>query len=72
MPFTNQRTMAAILAALESRVLAHPIKITAGNLTAVTGTLPENVSMITVAHWEDGSIAEEYLFMHNPTVMDQT
>jgi hypothetical protein len=34
-----------------------------GNWTAVTGTLPENVSMTTVAHWEDGKIAEEYLFM---------
>jgi hypothetical protein len=46
----------------ESKVLAHPIKIAAGNWTAVTGTLPGNSTMITLAHWEDGRIAEEYLF----------
>jgi hypothetical protein len=46
----------------ESKVLAHPIKIAAGNWTAVTGTLPGNATMITLAHWEDGRIAEEYLF----------
>jgi hypothetical protein len=67
-----QWAMAAISAAPESRVLAHPIKIVAGNWTAVTGTLPGNVTMVTVAHWEDGRIAEEYLFMQNPTVMNQT
>jgi len=67
-----QWAMAAISAAPESRVLAHPIKIAAGNWTAVTGTLPGNVTMVTVAHWEDGRIAEEYLFMQNPTVMNQT
>lgn len=54
--------MAAISAAPESKVLAHPIKIAAGNWTAVTGTLPENATMITLAHWENGRIAEEYLF----------
>jgi SnoaL-like domain len=57
-----QWAMAAISAAPESRVLAHPIKIAAGNWTAVTGTLPGNATMITLAHWEDGRIAEEYLF----------
>jgi hypothetical protein len=46
----------------ESNVLAHPIKIAAGNWTAVTGTLPGNATMITLAHWQDGRIAEEYLF----------
>jgi hypothetical protein len=46
----------------ESKVLAHPIKIAAGNWTAVTGTLPGNSTMITLAHWEDGRITEEYLF----------
>jgi hypothetical protein len=66
-----QWAMAAISAAPESRVLAHPIKIAAGNWTAVTGTLPGNVTMVTVAHWEDGRIAEEYLFMQNPIVMNQ-
>ncbi len=57
-----QWAMAAISAAPESKVLAHPIKIAAGNWTAVTGTLPGNSTMITLAHWEDGRIAEEYLF----------
>jgi hypothetical protein len=57
-----QWAMAVTSAESESRVLAHPIKIAAGNWTAVTGTLPGNVTMITLAHWEDGRIAEEYLF----------
>jgi hypothetical protein len=35
-----QWAMAAISAAPESRVISHPIKIAAGNWTAVTGTLP--------------------------------
>lgn len=66
-----QWAMAAISAAPESRVIAHPIKIAAGNWTAVTGTLPGSVTMVTVAHWEDSRIAEEYLFMQNPIVMNQ-
>ena len=65
-----QWAMAAISAAPDSRVLAHPIKIAAGNWTAVTGTLPGNLTMVTVAHWDNGRIAEEYLFMQNPTVMN--
>jgi hypothetical protein len=59
--------MAAISAAPESRVLAHPIKIAAGNWTAGPGTLPGNLTMVTLAHWKDGRIAQEYLFMQNPT-----
>jgi len=66
-----QWAMAAISAAPESRVIAHPIKIAAGNWTAVTSTLPGNVTMVTVAHWKDGRIGEEYLFMQNPIVMNQ-
>src|SRR5215210_7662603 len=66
-----QWAMAAISSAPESRIIAHPIKIGAGNWTAVTGTLPGNVTMVTVAHWEDGRIGEEYLFMQNPIVMNQ-
>jgi hypothetical protein len=57
-----QGAMAFTSAEPESRVLAHPIKIAAGNWTAVTGTLPGNVTTITLAHWEDGRIVEEYLF----------
>jgi hypothetical protein len=67
-----QWATAAISSAPDSRVLAHPIKIAAGNWTAVTGTLPGNITMVTVAHWDNGRIAEEYLFMQNPTVMNQT
>ena len=67
-----QWAMAAISAAPDSRILAHPIKIAAGNWTAATGILPGNVTMVTVAHWKDGRIAEEYLFMQNPTVMNQS
>jgi hypothetical protein len=62
-----QWAIAAISAAPDSRVLAHPIKIAAGNWTAGTGTLPGNLTMVTLAHWKDGRIAQEYLFMQNPT-----
>jgi SnoaL-like domain len=68
-----QWAMAAVSAAPESKVLAHPIKIAAGNWTAVTGTLPGNLTMVTLARWEDGRIAEEYLFLQNPApMMNQT
>jgi hypothetical protein len=53
-----QWAMAAVSAAPESKVLAHPIKIASGDWTVVTGTLPGNLTMVTVAHWEeDGRIA---------------
>jgi len=61
--------MAAVSAQPESRVLAHPIKIASGDWTAGTGTLPGNLTMVTVAHWEDGRIAEEYLFLQGPAPM---
>jgi hypothetical protein len=61
-----QWAMAANSGQPESRVLAHPIKIAAGDWTAVTGTSPGNFTMVTVAHWKDGRIAQEYLFMQNP------
>jgi hypothetical protein len=64
-----QWAMAAVSAQPESRVLAHPIKIAAGDWTAVTGTLPGNLTMVTVAHWEDDRIAEEYLFLQAPAPM---
>jgi hypothetical protein len=70
-----QWAMAAVSAQPESRVLAHPIKIAAGDWTAVTGALPGNLTMVTVAHWEDGKIAEEYLFLQSPPspmMMNQT
>jgi hypothetical protein len=61
-----QWAMGAVSAQPESRVLAHPIKIAAGDWTAVTGTLPGNLTMLTLARWEDGRIAEEYLFLQSP------
>ncbi len=47
-----QWATAAVSAAPESRVLSHPIKIAAGNWTAVTGSLPGNLTMVTIAHWQ--------------------
>lgn len=56
-----------------STIMAHPIKIAAGNWTAVTGNSTRtnlstgesfNSTMVTVAHWKDGRIIEEYLFSH--------
>jgi hypothetical protein len=61
------------LSTTPSTILAHPIKIAAGNWTAVTGNLMQtnlstgesfNNTMVTVAHWKDGRIIEEYLFIH--------
>jgi SnoaL-like domain len=45
-----------------SMIEAHPIRIGAGDWTAVVGTFVGGGSMCTVARWEDGRIAEEYLF----------
>ena len=57
---------AFVEASPESKILSHPIKIAAGDWTAVTGTLPGNLTMLTLARWEDGRIAEEYLFLQSP------
>ena len=70
-----QWAMGAVSAQPESKVLAHPIKIAAGDWTVVTGALPGNLTMVTVAHWEEGRIAEEYLFLQSPPapmMMNQT
>ena len=68
-----QSSMAALSAAPDLKILDHPIKIAAGDWTAVTGTLPGNLTMITLAHWEDGRIAEEYLWIPSPSgTMNQT
>jgi SnoaL-like domain len=64
-----QWAMAFVAAQPESKVSAHPIKIAAGDWTVATGTLPGNLTMLTVAHWEDGRIAEEYLFLQAPAPM---
>ncbi len=44
------------------RILEHPIRIGAGDWTAVTGVLVDGTIMATFAHWENGQITEEYLF----------
>jgi hypothetical protein len=62
-----QYSMALISAAPESKVLAHPIKIAAGNWTVGIGTLPGNLTMLTLAQWKDGRIIQEYMFMQNPS-----
>lgn len=51
----------------DSEIVSHPIKIAAGNWTAVTGTLTGNNTMMTLAHWEDGKITEEHLFSQMPS-----
>ena len=49
----------------DSKIDEHPIRIGAGDWTAVTGTSGGNVSA-TFARWEKGQIVEEYLFMLVP------
>ena len=45
----------------DSKIDAHPIRIGAGDWTAVTGTSGGSM-MATTARWENGQIVEEYLF----------
>jgi hypothetical protein len=44
------------------KILAHPIRIGADNWTAVTGLMNGGSTMAMIARWENGQIAEEYLF----------
>ena len=53
---------AVITQAPHAKILAHPIRIGAGDWTAVTGLLSDGSTMATIARWENGRIAEEYLF----------
>ena len=46
----------------DAKILAHPIRIGAGDWTAVTGVLSDGSTMATIARWENGRIVEEYLF----------
>lgn len=46
----------------DSQIVAHPIRIGAGDWTAVTGQMNDGSTMATIAHWENGKITEEYLF----------
>jgi hypothetical protein len=51
----------------DNKIIAHPIKIAVDDWTVVTGITAENISMVTVARWEDGKIDEEYVFIQTPT-----
>ena len=53
-----------------TKIIAHPIKIAAGNWTIVTGQTDSNISMVTVARWEDNRIAEEYAFLSEANLLD--
>jgi hypothetical protein len=55
---------AAVAANPEAKILAHPIRFGAGDWTAVTGLLSDGSTFATIARWENGRIAEEYLFSH--------
>ena len=44
------------------KIVAHPIRIGAGDWTAVTGLLSDGSTMATIARWENGQVAEEYGF----------
>ena len=46
----------------ENQIEAHPIRIGAGDWTAVTGLFNDGSTMATIARWEDGQVVEEYLF----------
>ena len=46
----------------DSTIVAHPIRIGAGDWTAVTGVTSDGSTSATIARWENGRIAEEYLF----------
>lgn len=46
----------------ENQIEAHPIRIGAGDWTAVTGVFNDGSTMATIARWENGQVVEEYLF----------
>lgn len=46
----------------DNQIEAHPIRIAAGDWTAVTGLFNDGSTMATIARWENGQVAEEYLF----------
>jgi len=50
-----------------NKIIAHPIKIAVDDWRVVTGITAENISMVTVARWEEGKIAEEYAFIQPST-----
>jgi hypothetical protein len=46
----------------DSTIVAHPIRIGAGDWIAVTGVSNDGSTSLTLARWENGQIVEEYLF----------
>jgi SnoaL-like protein len=56
-----------VAAAPDAKIVDHPIKIAQGEWTAVVGEVAGGIRMVTVAKWRDGAIAEEYIFLNQPT-----
>src|SRR6478672_1472855 len=46
----------------DNQIDAHPIRIGAGDWTAVTGAFNDGTTMATIARWANGQVVEEYLF----------
>jgi hypothetical protein len=46
----------------ESKIMTHSIRVGAGDWTSVTGVMDDGTVMATIARWENGRVAEEYLF----------
>jgi hypothetical protein len=46
----------------KAKVLVHPMRIGAGDWTALTGLPPDDSTMATIARWETVRIAAEYRF----------
>ena len=46
-----------------TQVASHPIRFGSGEWTCVVGQTADGSRMVTVARWQDGAIAEEYIWM---------
>src|SRR3954447_23106108 len=44
------------------RITSHPISFGSGEWTCVIGEFEDGSRMVTVAKWQDGAIAEEYIW----------
>jgi hypothetical protein len=45
------------------QIKAHPVKFGSEDWTCVVGEFENGSRMVTVARWQDGAIAEEYIWM---------
>jgi hypothetical protein len=45
------------------QIVSHPIRFGSGDWTAVVGEFADGGRMVTIAHWQDGAIAEEYIWL---------